>query len=539
MVLAEPDGGTAPRHLLPGSAHAQGMGSIFGKVTDSSGGVMPGVTVTVTGTGLQLPLVAVTTETGAYQFPNVPIGTYAVTFELRASRRPRVRTSSSSPASTPDRPEAGSRHDDGRSDGLGRLAGRRHQEDDDRRDVRRADVLEKIPTARDPWQIINMTPGVQARPQRRRLRVGPAAVDLIARHQRERAVEPRRRIDHRPVVELVAVVLQLRLVRADPGDQRRRRRLGAVERPLDQPGHQERQQRVQGLGGRHVPERRDAGQQRHEELFNEGHGGFLSGAPINKITNVSTVEYGGPIIKNQLWFWGAPINQDINVGRPELLRRRKARSAAPDRRRAADLGTLRGTITYDNLDDVQDCLNNDKTVINNLQWKLNYQLNAAHKFQYLFQSDNKIQNSRGASATTAKEATTSSSATTVARLPAADALDHAHVDRHRQAGVQQPVHLRARRVLPRLPGLRHAAASAHNGRRLDTRPTTRATRTASGTSSSSRTHHRLQQPLAAGVDPDDAADARAEDRRHLLPDEQAGRRPLAEVRRRLAPGADR
>ena len=46
--------------LLAGaaSAHAQGMGSIFGKVTDSSGGVMPGVTVTVTGTGLLVPRVA-------------------------------------------------------------------------------------------------------------------------------------------------------------------------------------------------------------------------------------------------------------------------------------------------------------------------------------------------------------------------------------------------------------------------------------------------------------------------------------------------
>jgi hypothetical protein len=37
-----------------------------------------------------------------------------------------------------------------------------------------ADVLEKIPTARDPWQIINMTPGVQAGPQRRRFVLGPA-----------------------------------------------------------------------------------------------------------------------------------------------------------------------------------------------------------------------------------------------------------------------------------------------------------------------------------------------------------------------------
>ena len=72
---------------------------------------------------------------------------------------------------------------------------------------------------------------------------------------------------------------------------------------------------------------------------------------------------------------------------------------------AQRLGTLAGTITYANLDEVRDCLNNDKTVIYHVGGKVNYQLNNAHKFQYLIQGDDKIQNSRGASSTTAKEAT--------------------------------------------------------------------------------------------------------------------------------------
>ena len=59
-------------------AHAQAIGSIFGKVTDPSGGVLPGVTVTVTGSALQSPLVAVTSENGTYQFPSVPIGISSV-----------------------------------------------------------------------------------------------------------------------------------------------------------------------------------------------------------------------------------------------------------------------------------------------------------------------------------------------------------------------------------------------------------------------------------------------------------------------------
>jgi len=71
-------------------AHAQAIGSIFGKVTDASGAVLPGVNVSVAGTGLQTPLTSTTTESGAYQFPSVPIGTYSVSFELQGCSGDRI-----------------------------------------------------------------------------------------------------------------------------------------------------------------------------------------------------------------------------------------------------------------------------------------------------------------------------------------------------------------------------------------------------------------------------------------------------------------
>ena len=55
--------------LSAGSAEAQAIGQIFGKVTDPSGGMLPGVTVTVHGPALQRPLVAVTTESGSVPVP--------------------------------------------------------------------------------------------------------------------------------------------------------------------------------------------------------------------------------------------------------------------------------------------------------------------------------------------------------------------------------------------------------------------------------------------------------------------------------------
>src|SRR4026209_1512838 len=60
----------------------QQTGEIFGKVTDESGAVLPGVTVTLTGPSLLQPLVAMTSETGSFQFPRLDVGTYNVTFEL-------------------------------------------------------------------------------------------------------------------------------------------------------------------------------------------------------------------------------------------------------------------------------------------------------------------------------------------------------------------------------------------------------------------------------------------------------------------------
>ena len=57
-------------------------GTISGRVSDSSGAVLPGVTVTATSPGLQGPRVVVTSAFGDYALPVLPPGNYTVTFEL-------------------------------------------------------------------------------------------------------------------------------------------------------------------------------------------------------------------------------------------------------------------------------------------------------------------------------------------------------------------------------------------------------------------------------------------------------------------------
>ncbi len=65
------------------TASAQELrGRIDGVVTDNTGGVLPGVTVTVSGPALIQPQVTVTGADGSYRFPALPTGLYTLVFEL-------------------------------------------------------------------------------------------------------------------------------------------------------------------------------------------------------------------------------------------------------------------------------------------------------------------------------------------------------------------------------------------------------------------------------------------------------------------------
>ena len=57
-------------------------GEIIGKVADASGGVLPGVTVTLRGAAVQGAQTTVTSDTGVYRFPVLPPGTYELEYTL-------------------------------------------------------------------------------------------------------------------------------------------------------------------------------------------------------------------------------------------------------------------------------------------------------------------------------------------------------------------------------------------------------------------------------------------------------------------------
>jgi hypothetical protein len=66
-----------------GAIAGQEAAGIVGRVTDASGAILPGVTVTATSPALQVPQVtAVTTEQGDYRLAPLPIGTYSLEYSL-------------------------------------------------------------------------------------------------------------------------------------------------------------------------------------------------------------------------------------------------------------------------------------------------------------------------------------------------------------------------------------------------------------------------------------------------------------------------
>jgi hypothetical protein len=74
---------------VPSLSRAQETtGALEGRVTDSSGGVLPGVSVILAGPSLiEGSRTTVTLDNGTYRLPNLPVGTYTLRFELQGFGR--------------------------------------------------------------------------------------------------------------------------------------------------------------------------------------------------------------------------------------------------------------------------------------------------------------------------------------------------------------------------------------------------------------------------------------------------------------------
>lgn len=87
LRMLRPSAGLMPAIVLTASvAWAQATAQLNGRVTDDTGSVLPGATVTVTQTATGFTRTVVTDSSGAYILPNLPIGPYRLEVTLQGFR---------------------------------------------------------------------------------------------------------------------------------------------------------------------------------------------------------------------------------------------------------------------------------------------------------------------------------------------------------------------------------------------------------------------------------------------------------------------
>jgi hypothetical protein len=137
-------------------------GSITGVVTDASNAVLPGVTVSLSGDKLIGGVQTQATDTtGAYRFDRLPPGTYHVKFELQGFKsveRDGIAVDAAFIATVSAKLEVGSVSETITVSGESPTVDTKSNL---QQTVMNQEILEGIPSGRDPWSVAKIIPGVQ------------------------------------------------------------------------------------------------------------------------------------------------------------------------------------------------------------------------------------------------------------------------------------------------------------------------------------------------------------------------------------------
>lgn len=341
---------------------------IFGKVTDATGGVLPGTTVTLTSPSLITAQTTVTVETGAYRFPNIPIGVYTVTFELTGFQRLvregiqittgfnaeinaglRVSSVQETVTVTGESPVV-----DTKSTTTGATFTR--------------DLLEGIPTARDPWVVMQQTPGVLMSDENVGGNKSGQQSTFVAYGSGNNEVW---NLDGANITDMASSSSSLYYdfdafeeIQIQTGGSDASVQSGGVSVNLVTKSGGNT---LRGSGRTFIVDHAMQSDNVTDELRRQNAG---SGNPIKNIRDYGA-EVGGPIVRNKAWFWGGYGAQDIRVGVVGFVR------PGGDPNRFEDLET-------------------DLTALKTANGKLQYQWVPSHKTTFLYNFNDKIRNARGA-----------------------------------------------------------------------------------------------------------------------------------------------
>ncbi len=366
----------------------QQTGEIFGHVTDNTGAILPGVTVTLTGEALIQPQTATTSATGSYQFPRIPIGTYSVRFELPGFKtivREGIRITVGFNAEVSQQMELSTVQETVTVTGESPIVDTKATGAKTTFDL---DTLQNIPSARDPWVMLEKAPAITMD----RVNVGGSQSGQQSGFISRGASGGNNKwsLDGVDITDMSATGASpmyydfdmLQEMQVTTGGADASQQTGGVGINLVTRGGTDR---FRGSGRYLVTDQKFESDNVTDEIRAAGAG---SGAPIQNIKDFG-FEVGGPIVKGKLWYWGSYGKQDIKVGVVGFYK---------------DNPTCRPTPPTDTKA-LRDCLETDLTTLNNYNYKITVVPFSNNRFSWQNTFAEKVRSARDASDTRPIETT--------------------------------------------------------------------------------------------------------------------------------------
>jgi hypothetical protein len=364
----------------------QQTGEIFGRLTDNSGAVLPGATVTVAGPALIQPRVVTTSESGTYRVPELPIGTYSVTFELPGFRTvvmQDIRITIGFRAQVNGELELSTVQETVTVTGESPLVDTRETGTKTAFDLQ---SLQDIPSARDPWVMLERTPGITM--DRANIGGNQSGQQSAFISRGAAGGNNKWSIDGVDITDMSATGASpmyydfdmLEEMQVTTGGADVTQQTGGVGINLVTRSGTDR---FRGSGRYFVTDEKFQADNVTDEARA---GGVGAGAPIQNIQDRG-LEVGGPIVKGRAWYWGSYGSQDITVGVVGFYKNNATC-------RPGGVG-LNPRTTDTSL--LRECLEGDTTTLNNYNWKVTLVPFANNRFNFQNTWAAKIRTARDAS----------------------------------------------------------------------------------------------------------------------------------------------
>jgi hypothetical protein len=369
------------------SARAQQQtGAIAGKVTDQSGAVLPGVTVTLTGPVLLQPLTATTSETGSFQFPRLDVGTYDVKFELGGFKtviKQGIQVTVGFTANVSTQLGVSTLQETVTVTGESPIV---DTTETGTKQTFTVEQLQSIPSARDPWVILQQTAGIAMDRENVGGNQSGQQSNFVSRGAG--TGNTKWAVDGIDTTDMAATGASPTYYDFD-AFQEMTINTGGVDVTQQTGGvginlvTKSGTDRFRGSARVYNTNDRFESNNITQDLRNEG---ATSGNPIQNINDYGT-EMGGPIKRGKAWVWGSYGKQNIEAGVLNFYK------TSPDCQAFKDKATALAA----SVDAINNCLNTDGTILRTTNLKGEVQLFHGNKLSLFNSFSAKQKSARNAS----------------------------------------------------------------------------------------------------------------------------------------------